>query len=85
MTQPGQLARRARRIAGGAGAEVPSPCISVCRVDPASGCCEGCLRTLEEIAAWSALAEGEKREVWRRIAQRAIGRDGPRPTERSTP
>ncbi|MGA1318970.1 MAG: DUF1289 domain-containing protein, partial [Rubrivivax sp.] len=29
---------------------VPSPCINVCRIEPASGWCEGCARTLEEIA-----------------------------------
>jgi len=32
---------------------VPSPCILVCVIDPASGWCEGCLRTLDEIAGWS--------------------------------
>ena len=49
---------------------VPSPCIDVCRMDAASGLCEGCLRTLEEIAAWSSMAEGARREVWRRLEQR---------------
>ena len=50
---------------------VPSPCISVCRVDADSGCCEGCLRTLVEIAAWSRLDNDGKRGVWRVIEQRA--------------
>jgi predicted Fe-S protein YdhL (DUF1289 family) len=31
---------------------VASPCISVCRIDPGSGLCVGCLRTLDEIAGW---------------------------------
>jgi len=43
---------------------VPSPCISVCRMNAATGWCEGCLRTIEEIAAWSRLADEEKRRVW---------------------
>ncbi|HUD31901.1 MAG TPA: DUF1289 domain-containing protein, partial [Variovorax sp.] len=34
------VARRAVR-------DVPSPCISVCRIDAASGLCTGCLRTLD--------------------------------------
>ena len=51
--------------------EVPSPCISVCRVDAGSGWCEGCLRTLDEIAAWSRLGNDAKRGVWRIIEQRA--------------
>jgi uncharacterized protein len=51
--------------------DVPSPCISVCRVDADSGWCDGCLRTLDEIAAWSQLANDSKRSVWRIIEQRA--------------
>ena len=50
---------------------VPSPCISVCRIDADSGCCDGCLRTLGEIAAWSQLDNDGKRGVWRVIEQRA--------------
>ena len=52
--------------------DVPSPCISVCRVDADSGWCEGCLRTLDEIAAWSQLGNDSKRGVWRIIEQRAV-------------
>lgn len=50
---------------------VPSPCISVCRVDAGSGWCDGCLRTLDEIAAWSQLDSDGKRDVWQIIEQRA--------------
>ncbi len=50
---------------------VPSPCISVCRIDADSGCCDGCLRTLVEISAWSRLDNDGKRGVWRIIEQRA--------------
>jgi uncharacterized protein len=52
----------------------PSPCISVCRMDAASGHCEGCLRTLEEIARWSVLDGEGKRDVWRAIALRRAAR-----------
>jgi predicted Fe-S protein YdhL (DUF1289 family) len=50
--------------------EVPSPCMSVCRIDAATGLCEGCLRSLDEIAAWSTLDAEGKRRVWRCIEQR---------------
>jgi predicted Fe-S protein YdhL (DUF1289 family) len=50
---------------------VPSPCISVCRMDPDSGLCLGCLRTIDEIIAWSRLPEAGKQAVWGEIAQRA--------------
>jgi predicted Fe-S protein YdhL (DUF1289 family) len=63
------LLERARAL--DAAAPVPSPCFSVCRMAAASALCEGCLRTLDEIAAWSALDDAEKRDVWRAIAQRA--------------
>jgi predicted Fe-S protein YdhL (DUF1289 family) len=43
--------------------DVPSPCISVCRLDPSSGCCSGCLRTLHEIATWSTMSAPAKRAV----------------------
>ena len=51
-------------------APVPSPCTSVCRMSPANGLCEGCLRTLDEIAAWSRMEEHEKRAVWVLLEQR---------------
>ncbi|MCW5610062.1 MAG: DUF1289 domain-containing protein [Rubrivivax sp.] len=60
---------------------VPSPCISVCRMDAASGWCEGCLRTLDEIAAWSLLDDEGKRAVWAQLPARRARlrpRDGER-------
>lgn len=50
--------------------EVASPCIDVCRMDAASGYCEGCRRTLEEIACWSAYSAAEKRAVLMRLPAR---------------
>lgn len=43
---------------------VLSPCISVCRIDAASGLCIGCLRTLDEIAAWGMMDDDGRRAVW---------------------
>ena len=62
------LAARAL-VARAQASDIPSPCISVCRID-AGGLCEGCLRTLDEIAAWSRLDDAGKREVWRTIGLR---------------
>jgi predicted Fe-S protein YdhL (DUF1289 family) len=54
---------------------VPSPCVSVCRIDAATGWCEGCLRTIDEIAHWSALPDDDKRAIWADLARRrAAGR-----------
>lgn len=49
---------------------VPSPCISVCRMDRHTGWCEGCMRTIDEIAGWSAMDDGQKRRVWQLLPQR---------------
>lgn len=37
----------------GAVERVASPCSNVCRMHEATGFCEGCARTIAEIAAWS--------------------------------
>jgi predicted Fe-S protein YdhL (DUF1289 family) len=39
-------------------------------MDAASGWCEGCLRTLDEIAAWAVLDDSEKLRVWHELAAR---------------
>jgi predicted Fe-S protein YdhL (DUF1289 family) len=40
-----------------------SPCVDVCIMDPERGLCQGCLRTLDEIARWSQMSEIEREEV----------------------
>jgi predicted Fe-S protein YdhL (DUF1289 family) len=50
--------------------EVASPCVDVCRMDAESGYCEGCRRTLEEIASWSAYGSAEKRAVLAQLPSR---------------
>ena len=64
---------------------VPSPCIDVCAIDPRSGLCSGCLRTLDEIAAWGALGEREKRDVWKRLGQRRRALEEPSTQPKETP
>ncbi len=49
---------------------VPSPCITVCQVDDATGCCVGCYRSIDEIREWPILSADEKRAVLARIAER---------------
>ena len=55
---------------------VPSPCVDVCRMDARTGWCEGCSRTIEEIAQWASLPDGAKREIWARLAQRRENHSG---------
>lgn len=51
---------------------VASPCINVCRMDAATGWCEGCLRTIDEIAAWGALDDAARREIRAALPQRRV-------------
>lgn len=37
-----------------------TPCIKICVIDPVSKLCEGCGRTLAEIAQWGRLSEAER-------------------------
>jgi predicted Fe-S protein YdhL (DUF1289 family) len=64
------LKKAARRVAAGEVAAVPSPCVSVCRMNMDTDLCEGCLRTLDEIAAWGRMSEDDKRDVWAALAKR---------------
>ena len=53
-------------------APVASPCISVCRMDDGTGWCEGCLRTLDEIAVWSVMEDDDKRAVLLELSRRRV-------------
>ncbi len=62
------VAMRARTV--GAAADIPSPCISICRMSDSTGLCLGCFRTRDEIASWSRVDDDGKRGVWKLIEQR---------------
>ena len=51
-------------------AAVPSPCISVCRMDDARQYCVGCLRTLDEIAAWGRASDPQRLAILDAVAAR---------------
>lgn len=57
-------------VAGGRADDVASPCINVCRMDARSGFCEGCLRTIDEIACWSGATREEKLAVLAKLEAR---------------
>ena len=57
-------------MSGSAAATVTSPCIGVCRMDAASGLCEGCLRTIDEIMVWGTQDAASRRAVMRLLPAR---------------
>lgn len=50
--------------------DAPSPCVAVCQLDPGTGYCRGCFRTIQEIAAWTMMSKAERLEVLARLPAR---------------
>lgn len=55
-------------------ADVASPCTGVCVIDD-DGLCEGCARTLDEIAGWSAGSFAQRRAILAALPGRRFLRD----------
>jgi predicted Fe-S protein YdhL (DUF1289 family) len=55
--------------------DVASPCIDVCQMNAATGWCDGCWRTLDEIAGWSSFDAAQKLAVFAKATAR---REAPR-------
>jgi predicted Fe-S protein YdhL (DUF1289 family) len=56
---------------------IETPCTRVCTLDPASGLCLGCGRSLAEITRWTQMSDDERRRLITELDQR-------RPTLRRT-
>jgi uncharacterized protein len=56
--------------------DIPSPCVGICRLDPATGLCAGCMRSVDEIAAWPEASSAERLAIVERLRERrrAAGR-----------
>ncbi|HLO77143.1 MAG TPA: DUF1289 domain-containing protein [Magnetospirillum sp.] len=50
--------------------EIESPCVSQCGLDPETGICQGCGRTVDEIRAWKLADDGEKLAILDAMARR---------------
>ena len=55
---------------------LPSPCISICQIDPETGNCLGCYRSRQEIARWPAMSADEQAELLQALKQRRSGKTG---------
>jgi predicted Fe-S protein YdhL (DUF1289 family) len=49
---------------------IQSPCNKICTIDPTSGLCRGCGRTLSEIAEWATLTDMARARVMAELPQR---------------
>jgi predicted Fe-S protein YdhL (DUF1289 family) len=59
---------------------IESPCNRICTLDPSSGRCLGCGRSLDEIARWTHMSDAERARVVAGLGSRAaVGRTEPTP------
>ena len=49
---------------------LPSPCISICKLNKSTGYCDGCFRTEDEIALWPSMSEDDKLNILNILRQR---------------
>lgn len=52
-------------------AEIESPCIKICVIHPESRLCTGCLRSIDEIGAWSQLSNDARKAVMADLPNRS--------------
>ena len=51
-------------------AAIQSPCEKICIVDPPSGLCRGCGRSLAEIERWTAYGDSERTRIMDELPRR---------------
>lgn len=49
---------------------LPSPCINLCQMNPKSGLCQGCFRSIDEIAGWAQSDDATRGRILAAVAQR---------------
>ncbi|UCD70172.1 MAG: DUF1289 domain-containing protein [Betaproteobacteria bacterium] len=47
-----------------------SPCVNICQINPETGYCVGCMRTIDEIAGWLEMTNEDKRQVLNQLEER---------------
>ena len=49
---------------------IETPCVNICTLDPRSGLCLGCGRTMDEIAQWGSMSPAARAAVMRDLPAR---------------
>jgi len=50
---------------------IQTPCINICKIDPATRLCTGCGRTLDEIARWGSMSDTERAAIMHELPSRS--------------
>jgi predicted Fe-S protein YdhL (DUF1289 family) len=64
---------------------IESPCNKICVMDPVSGLCRGCGRTLAEISAWATLRPSERAAITGQLPDRMRAAGLPPPARPEAP
>jgi predicted Fe-S protein YdhL (DUF1289 family) len=62
---------------------IASPCVGICKLDQTTATCIGCLRTVDEIAAWRDADSKTRLGILLRVAGRRSGGRPAAPNEAS--
>jgi predicted Fe-S protein YdhL (DUF1289 family) len=60
-------------------AMIETPCEKICIVDPPSGLCRGCGRSLIEIERWTAYSDGDRTRITAELPRRLADMTARRP------
>ena len=60
---------------------ISSPCVRLCAIDPKTGLCDGCGRTLTEIGQWIGYDEAKRRQIIAVLPERLARIRAARPDE----
>lgn len=50
--------------------EIESPCVKICVVHPEARICTGCLRSIDEIGAWSRMSPEDRSRIMAELPSR---------------
>ena len=50
--------------------EIDSPCVNICVIHPATRLCTGCLRSIDEIGAWSRMSPEARKLIMSELPSR---------------
>ncbi|MGI3184561.1 DUF1289 domain-containing protein [Nioella aestuarii] len=50
--------------------EIQSPCVKICVVHPEARLCTGCLRSIDEIGAWSRMSPEDRSRIMAELPAR---------------
>jgi len=59
-------------------ASIETPCEKICLVDPPTGLCRGCGRSLAEIERWTAYSDDERSRIMTELPHRLESMNAPR-------